>query len=170
MRGKTEFAAAILDPEHELFVVHVSALSVNLGDEVHPLKKAQIAYLKIDEAIINILSKYTDFAVVISPKLAAKLSKHMGINDYAIELVDDRQPVYGPIYNLSPMELEMLKAYIENNLANGFVRPSNSPAKAPILFDKKLDNSLRLYVDYRDFNNLTIKNRYLLPFIRKLFD
>ncbi len=68
------------------------------------------------------------------------------------------------------MELETLKAYIENNLASGFIRPSKSPAGAPILFDKKPDSSLRLCVDYRGLNNLTIKNRYPLPLVGKSLD
>ncbi len=46
------------------------------------------------------------------------------------------------------MELETLKAYIENNLASGFIWPSKSPAGAPILFDKKPNGSLRLCIDY----------------------
>ena len=53
------------------------------------LKRAQIAYLKVDEAPTKIPSKYADFANVFSPKLAAELSKHTKINDHAIELVDD---------------------------------------------------------------------------------
>ena len=68
------------------------------------------------------------------------------------------------------MELETLKAYIETNLANEFIRPSKSPAGAPILFDQKSDGSLRLYVDYQGLNNLTIKNRYPLPLIGELLD
>ena len=63
------------------------------------------------------------------------------------------------------MELETLKTYIKTNLANGFIQPSNSPAGAPILFVCKPDGSLRLCVDYRGLNNLTIKNRYPLPLI-----
>ena len=94
----------------------------------------------------------------------------MGINDYAIELVDDWQLLYGPIYSLDPIELETLKAYIKNILANSFIRPSKSIARVFILFDKKLNSSLRLYVDYRDLNNLTIKNRYSLPLIEELLD
>ena len=58
------------------------------------------------------------------------------------------------------MELETLKTYIETNLANGFIRPSKSPAGAPILFVRKPDGSLRLCVDYRGPNNLTIKNHF----------
>ena len=68
------------------------------------------------------------------------------------------------------MELETLKAYIETNLANGFIRPSKSPAGAPILFDRKSNGSLRLCVDYRGLNNLTIKNRYPLPLIGESLD
>ncbi len=115
-------------------------------------------------------SKYADFANVFSPKLAAELSKHIGIIDYAIELVDDRQPLYGPIYSVELMELETLKAYIKNNLANDFIRPSKSPAKAPILFDKKPDGSLRLCMDYQGLNKLTIKNRYPLLLVGKSLD
>ena len=46
------------------------------------------------------------------------------------------------------MELEILKAYIENNLSNNFIRPFKSPVEAFILFNKQLDSSLRLCVDY----------------------
>ena len=52
------------------------------------------------------------------------------------------------MYSLRPVELETLKAYIETNLANGFIRLSKSPAGAPILFDQKSDGFLRLYVNY----------------------
>ncbi len=137
---------------------------------MHPLKRAQIAHLKADEAPTKVPSEYTDFADVFSPKLAAELSKHTRINDYAIELVDDWQSPYSPIYSLRPVELETWKAYIENNLANNFIRPSKSPARASILFDKKLDGSLRLCVDYRGLNNLTIKNRYPLPLVGESLD
>ncbi len=168
--GKKEFAPAALDLEDEAFIVHVTALSVDLVDEVHPSKRAQIAHLKADEAPTKVPSKYADFADVFSPKLNAELPKHTGINDHTIELVDDWQPPYGTIYSLGPVELETLKAYIKNNLANGFIRPSRSPAGALILFDKKLDGSIRLCVDYRGLNNLTIKNWYLLPLVGELFD
>ncbi len=94
----------------------------------------------------------------------------MGINNHAIKLVDDWQPPYGAIYSLGPVELKTLKTYIKNNLANVFIRPSKSFTRAPILFDKKPDSSLRLCVDYRGLNNLTIKNWYPLPLVRELLD
>ncbi len=87
--GKKEFATAALDPEYETFVVHIVALSVDLGDKVHPSRRAQIAHLKADEAPTEVPSKYTDFADIFLPKLAAELPEHTGINDHAIELVDD---------------------------------------------------------------------------------
>ncbi len=93
-------------------------------------------------------SKYADFVDAFSLKLAAKLLKYTGITDYTIELVDDWQPPYGPFYSLGPVELETLKAFIENNLANNFIRPSKSFDGASILFNKKPDGRLRLYVDY----------------------
>ena len=64
-------------------------LSIDSGDEVYPSKKAQIAYLKADEAFIKIPSEYADFADVFSPKLAIKLFKYTRMNNHAIELVDD---------------------------------------------------------------------------------
>ncbi len=141
-----------------------------MGDEVHPSRRAQIAHLKADEAPIEVPSEYADFADVFSPKLAAELPEHTGINDHAIELVDDWQPPYGPIYSLESVELETLKAYIEKNLASSFIRPSKSPAGASIFFDKKPDGSLRLCVDYRDLNNLTIKNWYPLLLVGESLD
>ncbi len=168
--GKKEFTAAALDSEYKVFIVYVAALNVDSGDKVHPSRRAQIAHLKADEAPTKVPNKYVDFADFFLPKLAAELVEHTGINDHVIELVDDWQPLYGPIYSLGPVELETLKAYIENNLANGFIRPCKSPAGAPILFDKKPDGSLRLCIDYRGLNNLTIKNQNPLPLVGESLD
>ena len=111
----------------------------------------------VEKAPTKVPAEYLDFVDVFSPDLASELPEHTGINNHAIELVDSQQPPYGPIHSLKPVELETLKAYIENNQANGFIRPSKSPAGAPILCDRKLDGSLRLCVDYRGLNNFTIK-------------
>ena len=86
---KKKFAVAALDPEYKTFVVYVAALNINLGNEVHLLKRAQIAHLKINKTFTQIFSKYTNFADVFLSKLAVKFLKHIKINDYAIKLVDD---------------------------------------------------------------------------------
>ena len=82
--------------------------------------------------------------------------------DHSIPLKDGFTPPFGPIYSLSHVELEALKAWLEDNLSNGFICASSSPAGAPILFVKMSDDSLCLCVDYRGLNESTIKNRYPL--------
>ena len=74
------------------------------------------------------------------------------------------------IYSLGLIELKILKTYIENNLANNFIRLSKSFIRVPIVFDKKSDKSLRLYINNQGFNNLIIKNWYFLPLIGQLLD
>ena len=171
--GKKEFAAAALDPEHETYVVHVASLSsapLVASLDVHPSRRPQISGLIVEEAPTKVPAKYSDFANVFSSDLASELPEYTGINDHAIELVEGQQPPYRPIYSLRPMELETLKAYIETNLANGFIQLSKSPAGVPILIDQKSDGFLQLCIDYRGLNNLTIKNRYLLPLIGESLD
>ena len=148
--GKNEFAAAALDPEYETYIVYIAFLSSTLlaSFDVYPFREPQISGLIAEEAPTKVPAEYLDFADVFSPDLASELPKHTGINDHAIELVKGQQPPYGPIYSLWPVDLETLKAYIETNLANGFIRPSKSPAEAPILFDRKSNGFLRLCVDY----------------------
>ena len=112
--GKKEFAAAALDPEHETYVVHVASLNVHPSQrpqissliakeapvaslDVHPFRRPQISGLIAEEAPTKIPTEYSDFADVFSPDLASELPEHTGINNYAIELVEDQQPSYGPI-------------------------------------------------------------------------
>ena len=86
---KKEFAAAALDPDHEAFVVYVAALNIDSDDEMHPSKRAQIAYLKADKAPSKVPNNYADFTDVFSSKLAAELLEHTRINDHTIDLIDD---------------------------------------------------------------------------------
>lgn len=90
--------------------------------------------------------------------------------DHQIPLFEGTMPPHGPIYPLSPTELKTLREYLDEHLANGFIRPSQSPAAAPILFVKKKDGSLRLCVDYRGLNKITVKNRYPLPLITEMLN
>ena len=135
---------------------------------IHPTRKAQMASLIAEK--LQIPSEYSDFSNIFLEEKASILPEAIELNLHAIKLQEGQQPLYGPIYSLGPVELETLKTYIETNLANGFIRPSKSPAGAPILFVGKPDGSLRLCVDYRGLNNLTIKNRYPLPLIGESLD
>lgn len=122
--GKKEFIIRAFDSKHKVFVIYITALNINLSDKVHSLKRAQIIYLKADEAPIKVSSKYVDFIDIFSPKLVIKLSKYIEINDPVIKFVDDRKFFYSFIYNLSPIKLEILKMYIKKNLAKDFIRLS----------------------------------------------
>ncbi len=159
-----------LDPEYEAFLIYVAVFSVDSSDEMHPSKRAQIAHLKVDKTPSKVPTEYADFVDIFLPKLATELLEHTKINNHAIKLVDDQQPPYSPIYSLGFVELETLNAYIENNLINGLIKPFKSPAGALIFFIKKADGSLRLYVDYRGLNNLTIRNWYLLSLVGESLD
>jgi hypothetical protein len=90
--------------------------------------------------------------------------------DHEIILEPGKQPTFKPIYALSEKELGILREYLEENLKKGFIRKSTSPAGYPILFAPKKDGNLRLCVDYRQLNEITIKNRYPLPNIQELQD
>ena len=63
-----------------------------------------------------------------------------------------------------------MKDFLEENLAKGFIQESKSPAGTPILFAPKKDGSLKLCVDYRGLNSITVKNRYPLPLITEIMD
>ena len=164
-----EFIIAALDVDSETFVVHV-AIWEREEMPVHSKRQAQVGALLFDEAPTEVPAEYSDYNNVFSAENAAELLENTGINEHAIELEEGKQPPFGPIYSLGPVELETLKTYIETNLANGFIRPSKSPAGALILFDRKSDKSLRLCMDYRGLNNITIKNQYPLPLIGKSLD
>ena len=71
---------------------------------------------------------------------------------------------------MAPLELQELKKQLQELLNKGLIRPSVSPWGAPVLFVKKKDGTLRLCIDYRKLNQVTVKNKYPLPRIDDLFD
>jgi hypothetical protein len=89
---------------------------------------------------------------------------------FLIELQPGTAPISKKSYRMPPNELAELKIQLQDLLDKGFIRPSASPWGCPALFVKKKDNSLRLCVDYRPLNAVTIKNKYPLPRINILFD
>ena len=113
--------------------------------------------------------KYQQFADVFDKVKASKLPEHR-LYDCPIDLQPGKEPPWGPIYNLSPTELKALREYIEEHLANGFIRHSRSPTGALTFFVKKKDGSLCLVVDYRGLNKITVRNRYALPLIPTLLE
>ncbi|XP_063942643.1 uncharacterized protein LOC135150309 [Daucus carota subsp. sativus] len=79
-------------------------------------------------------------------------------------------PISKAPYRMAPVEMKELAKQLQELLEKGVIRPSVSPWGAPVLFVKKKDGSMRLCIDYRELNKLTIKNKYPLPRIDDLFD
>ena len=79
--------------------------------------------------------EYSNYSNIFLVENVAELQENTGMNEYAIKLEEDKQPSFGPIYSLGPVELKILKTYNEINLANGFIWLSKSPTRALIFFD-----------------------------------
>ncbi|SYW82085.1 uncharacterized protein UHO2_00570 [Ustilago hordei] len=97
---------------------------------------------------------------------ADRLPQHTK-HDLHLELMEGSQLPQGPLYLKGPKEMSELRKYLDENLAKGFIRPLKSPARSPVLFVPKKDGGLRLCVDYRGLNEITVKNRALLPLIEE---
>ncbi|KAL0560669.1 hypothetical protein IC582_001079 [Cucumis melo] len=109
-----------------------------------------------------------DYPDVFPEKLPG-LPPHREV-EFAIELESDTVPISRAPYRMAPAELKELKVQLQELLDKGFIRPSVSPWGAPVLFVKKKDGSMRLCIDYRELNKVTVKNRCPLPRIDDLFD
>ncbi|GKF25799.1 putative reverse transcriptase domain-containing protein, partial [Tanacetum coccineum] len=90
--------------------------------------------------------------------------------EFQIDLIPGVAPVARAPYRLTPFEMKELSEQLKELSDKGFIRPSSSPWGALVLFVKKKDGSFRMCIDYRELNNLAVKNRYPLPRIDDLFD
>ncbi|WVZ58773.1 hypothetical protein U9M48_009004 [Paspalum notatum var. saurae] len=90
--------------------------------------------------------------------------------EFSIELVPGTAPIYKKAYRISGVELLEVKKQIDELLEKGFIRKSTSPWASPVLLTEKKDGTLRMCVDYRGLNAVTVKNKYPLPRIEDLFD
>ena len=138
--------------------------------ELKAAVEAQLNALSTEPSEPQLPIEYAEYADVFEERNSQQLPPHRPNVDHEISLVPNAKPVFGPIYNLSEIELKALKEYIDKMLERGWIRPSKSPFGSPVLFVKKPDGSLRFCVDYQKLNNITVKNRYPLPLISELFD
>ncbi|KAB5587616.1 Retrotransposable element Tf2 [Ceratobasidium theobromae] len=106
--------------------------------------------------------EFQEFTQVFGEEFFTTLPPHHPY-DCEIPLEEGKDIPYGPIYPMTPAESLALKEQLDSELAAGKIRPSTSPAGAPVMFVKRADGRLRLVVDYRWLNNITIKNCYALP-------
>ncbi|KAI4297964.1 hypothetical protein L6164_037817 [Bauhinia variegata] len=103
------------------------------------------------------------------PELAKKLPPRREV-DHKIEFEAGARPPAMAPYRMAPPELEELRKELKELIDAGHIRPSKAPYGAPVLFQKKQDGSLRLCIDYRALNKVTIKNLYPIPLIADFFD
>ena len=125
--------------------------------------------IESNEKSSGLPDRYKEYQDVFEKKNADMLPQHQSY-DCGIDLQEGTQPQFGPIYSLSQNKLVALREYLDENLVKNFIQHSKSPARAPILFVKKKDGSLRMCMDYRGLNKITVKNRYPLPLISRLSD
>ena len=139
---------------HQLFVTSVKAI-----------EKALAPWEAVD-VLAKLPREYHEFATLFSWEESNKLPSHHSY-DHIIPLLSDKEPLKGPLYNMSRDELLILQKYLKEHLFKGFIRVSSSSAASPVIFVKKPEGGLCLCIDYCGINNLTVKNHYLLPLIRE---
>lgn len=153
LKNSTAYVLYIRDAEKPPVKVAATASSKNPG----PNLTSQIP------------PEYHEYLGVFSETAAAKLPERRPY-DHQIPIEEGKSPPFGRLYSMSREELKELQSYLQENLSKGFIRASKSPAGAPVLFAKKKDGSLRLCVDYRGLNAITVKNRHPLPLISESLD
>ncbi|GJZ78456.1 putative reverse transcriptase domain-containing protein [Tanacetum coccineum] len=127
-----------------------------------------LSCIKADEKRLDDIRTVRDFPEVFPDDLTG-LPPVREI-EFRIDLIPGALPVVKSPYRLAPSEMQELSNQLKELQEKGFIRPSHSPWGAPVLFVKKKDGALRMCIDYRELNKLTIKNRYPLLRIDDLFD
>ena len=118
-------------------------------------------YLDLPRVVCEFVDVFPDELPGLPPQRAI---------DFGIELHPSISPISMTPHRMAPVELQELRVQLKELLDKRFIRPSTSPWGAPVLFAKKKGKTLRLCIDYRQLNRVTIKNRYPLPKIDDLFD
>jgi hypothetical protein len=152
----------MITPVHDVLARghHISA--ARLSEAI----QAEAEESSLEAARHRVLGHFKD---VFPDELPAGLPPSREV-DHRIELVPGATPPSRPTFRLSEKELGELKKQLEELTKSGFIQPSKSPFGAPILFVKKKDGTMRMCVDYRALNNVTVKNSYPLPRVDELFD
>jgi hypothetical protein len=158
---KAECYQLLADPDNDILVIGAK----EIGTPDIQIKE-EIKEPKIPQELAPILKEYKD---VFPEELPEGLPPKRTV-DHKIDLIAGAEPTWRAIYQLAKPEFEALKKELDELLARGAIRPSKSPFGAPILFVKKKDGSYRMCIDYRELNEITIKNRYPLPLIQEIFD
>ncbi|QRV99471.1 Retrotransposable element Tf2 protein [Ceratobasidium sp. AG-Ba] len=118
----------------------------------------------------TIPEEFMEFIDVFSEELFKKLPEHWSFNCNIDFAEGSDLPKPAKVYPLSPIESRTMKEFIDQELADGKIRPSKSPIASPCFFVKKKDESLRLVTDYRKINNITVPDQFPMPLQVELVD
>ena len=118
---------------------------------------------ELQASIDRVPLEYSEFIPIMTTEASLELPRHSA-NDHAIDYKDGSTPPWGPIYPLNETELEELRKWLKKMTGMGAVRESKSSCSSPMLFvPKGHGRGLRLCIDYRVINKITVPNRYPLP-------
>ncbi len=145
----------------------------NMRSELKNSSDAQMLWskeIKSNLAIIEISKEYQKYKILFEKESDQEtLFKHQSWN-HKIKLIDDKKLMKQFIYLLLTEKFNALQQYLKENMWKEFIKESQSSAEYSILFISKLNESLRLCVNYRALNNIMIKNSYSLSLISELQD
>jgi hypothetical protein len=160
---------------HAIINIDLRTIKLSHGHEeiqlsipvVVPTKTTRQVYEDIVQEIqdISVVCEFSD----VFPEDLPGLPPERDV-EFVIELKPGTAPISRRSYRMPPNELTELKTQLQDLLEKGFIRPSSSPWGCPAIFVKKKDQTLRMCVDYRPLNEVTIKNKYPLPWIDILID
>ncbi|XP_016667654.1 uncharacterized protein [Gossypium hirsutum] len=152
-------------------VTVLSSLGQTIRRVVQKGCEAYLAYISASDfgdSFIRDIRTVRDFPDIF-PKELPGLPPNREVK-FGNELLSSTALVSIAPYHMAPKELTELKAQLQELLDHGFIRPSVFLWGAPVLFVKKKDGTMRMYIDYRQFNKMTVKNKYPLQRIDELFD
>ena len=124
-------------------------------------------YKETKRDLSYIPKRYYRYGKKLQSLESEKLLEHT-VQDYKIELEEEMSLKFFPIYKLTKTELVALKEFIQENLRKGYIRLLQLLTEYPVLFILKKNGKLRMYIDYRQLNSITRKNRYPLPLISEI--
>ncbi|GBG71810.1 hypothetical protein CBR_g9219 [Chara braunii] len=148
----------------------------------YPSFRSMVRKKQLDQEVIMVLVKEVGESSTPYPPSIQKLldeykdlsQEPTGITERAIkhtiEIIPGSKTPKGPIYRMSPRELEELRKQLQELTDKGWIRPCSSPYGAPVLFVPKKEGELRICIDYRGLNSVTVKNAEPLPRIDDLLD
>jgi hypothetical protein len=158
-----------VEPEDELFMVQVTQSKpqdIRVDCQLNELATGQVEST-LSKTAQKLLKQYED---VFPKELPKRLPPLRGDADLKIHLQPNSSRPSIPPFRMSSVELTELKRQIDNLLDHGFIKPSLSEYGAPVLFVRKKTGELRMCIDYRRLNSITIKNSYGLPRVEELLD